>query len=292
MDARSGVGSTATGDHAAMSVWYCVPSKRPEAEATKCLSAWRERGYKIAVWHDYGYPKPHPADLEMTAGSAAYPGYTQAVNLLIREVFGVDREAEWFVTGGDDVFPDPNHTAEEIAAQCTTHFAMHWAKVCEECIDEAGLRGKLGDTHSISGPPGWIMRTFGVMQPTGDRWGENPKHHRPEMRSAYIDRVCGSPWMGREFCRRINGGNGPLWSEYRHMYEDEELYDVAMKLGILWQRPDLIHYHEHWGRKPDATTDDMPEFLKAANSTEEWNKAKALYERRRAAGFPGHEPLP
>jgi hypothetical protein len=70
------------------------------------------------------------------------------------------------------------------------------------------------------------------------------------------------------------------------------LYDVAMKLGILWQRPDLIHYHEHWGRKPDATTDDMPEFLKAANSTEEWNKAKALYERRRAAGFPGHEPLP
>jgi hypothetical protein len=154
-----------------MSVWYCVPSKRPEAEATKCLTAWRERGYKIAVWHDYGYPKPHPADLEMTAGSAAYPGYTQAVNLLIREVFGVDREAEWFVTGGDDVFPDANHTAVEIAAQCADHFAI------------VGGSGK--------------SRTFGVMQPTGDRWGENPKHHRPEMRSAYIDRVCGSPWSRR-----------------------------------------------------------------------------------------------
>jgi hypothetical protein len=35
-----------------MSVWYCIPSKRPPEEAEKCLKLWRERGYKIALWVD------------------------------------------------------------------------------------------------------------------------------------------------------------------------------------------------------------------------------------------------
>jgi hypothetical protein len=124
--------------------------------------------------------------------------------------------------------------------------------------------------------------TFGVMQPTGDPWeGSN------------ISAICGSPWMGREFCRRMNGGAGPMWPEYFHMFNDEELQLVALKLGVLWQRPDLTHRHEHWARRGNETVaEGMPAFLERANSRENWDKMKALFEQRKAAGFPGHEPIP
>jgi hypothetical protein len=116
--------------------------------------------------------------------------------------------------------------------------------------------------------------TFGVMQPTGDGHG--------------IDTICGSPWLGREFCRRMYGGRGPYWEEYRHLFDDTELQQVALKLGVLWQRPDLTHKHNHWS----WTGKPMPEFLQEANSIEHWNKNEALFKRRSALGFPGHEPLP
>ena len=115
------------------------------------------------------------------------------------------------------------------------------------------------------------------------------------MMGAYIDRVCGSPWMGREFCLRINQGRGPLWPEYFHMGEDEELQAVALKYGVLWQRPDLIHLHQHWGRalpgEVMAPRTRMPKFLEKANSGAEWDKYKRLFAQRSAAGFPGSEPL-
>jgi hypothetical protein len=173
---------------------------------------------------------------------------------------------DWFVTGGDDTEPDANHSAEEIARQCRSYFATL-------------TRDK----------DGWGGETFGVMQPTGDRYGADERH-LGERGSAYIDRVCGSPWMGREFCRRMYQGNGPLFEGYFHMGEDEELQAVAQKLGVLWQRPDLIHFHRHWARK-NKDRADMPKFLEKANSAEEWQKYKQLFAERKSAGFPGHEPL-
>lgn len=128
--------------------------------------------------------------------------------------------------------------------------------------------------------------TLGVMQPTGDRFA-----------GGHIDRICGSPWMGREFCLRANGGLGPLWPEYTHMFVDEELQHVALKLGVLWQRRDLVHLHRHFMRVSDALDSNAvqrptPEFLKEANSPAHWAKFDALFKSRRDAGFPGHEPLP
>jgi hypothetical protein len=72
--------------------------------------------------------------------------------------------------------------------------------------------------------------TFGVMQPTGDRWANGS-----------IDRICGSPWLGREFCTRMYHGKGPMYGGYLHMFGDEELQHVATRLGVLWQRRDLTH---------------------------------------------------
>ena len=128
-----------------------------------------------------------------------------------------------------------------------------------------------------------FVGTFGVMQPIGDLklW--------PGSR---IDTFAGSPWMGREFCRRMYGGQGPLFAGYHHMHGDEELQDIATRLGVFWQRPDLTHKHMHWGRKPGgASRADIPAFLAPVNTASHWERSKALFESRRAAGYPGHEPL-
>ncbi len=232
-----------------MSVWFAIPSKRPPEEAEPVLKLWRERGYKIALWRD---DMDFPYGIVDYIRADPYPGYSIAVNSLVRDILSSDEQAEWIVTGGDDVEPDPNHSAEEIARECSD----------------------------------WRADTFGVMQPTGDRWGEHDII--PGKVGAYIDRICGSPWMGREFCRRMYQGNGPLYSGYFHMFEDEELQCVAQKLGVLWQRRDLTQYHRHYGR----LCQPRPAFLDKAAGREHWREAEAIFKCRWEQGFPGHEPIP
>ncbi len=227
-----------------MTIWFAVPSVRPVEEAEKRLCKWREMGYRIALLRQ---GLPMEADLLITADR--YAGWCNSVNILAAEILKRDPDAEWIVSGGDDYIPDLAHRAEDIARDCTAHFGG----------------------------------TFGVMQPTGDRWGSAPGR-------AYIDGICGSPWMGREWCRRAYGGRGPMWAEYMHMFGDEELQCVVTKLGVFWQRRDLIQYHDHWGRQP-AGRAGMPDFLKPFNSPAHWNQAQRLFNSRRAAGFPGHEPI-
>ena len=235
-----------------MSVWLTIPSARPPAEAEKCLALWRKQGYRIALWRDMpAWDAPSDPPFEFMHVEPMYPGYAEAVNRLISQVMALDPHAEWFVTGGDDVEPDLNHTADEIAPQLTAHFAG----------------------------------TFGVMQPTGDRFARGS-----------IDRIAGSPWIGREFARRMYGGNGPYWHEYTHMFVDEEIQCVAEKYGVFWQRRDLIHLHHHFQRESVALNSPAidkprPAFLDEANSPEHWGKYQAIFKARKVAGFPGSEPL-
>lgn len=238
-------------------VWLAIPSARPNGGT---IPLWRDRGYKIAVVRDEAQKLPYEVDI--FESFLPYPGYAISVNALVEYILRQDPDARWIVTGGDDVEPDMNHTPEQITRQCTEYFSdLH-----NECCRDAR-----------------VSRTFGVMQPTGDRWARGS-----------IDRICGSPWMGREFCERMYGGEGPLYYGYTHMHVDEELQAVAVKLGVLWQRPDLIHLHRHWMREtwPKVQRAECPEFLKEANSMRHWNESKALFQSRKAAGFPGHEPLP
>lgn len=226
-----------------MSVFLCVPSKKAAPEAQAVIERWRTRGYKTAIWRDVG-DAAIECDLMLTG---EYPGYARSMNALASEA--LKRGAQWCILAGDDIDPDPTHDPAEIARECAEHFGG----------------------------------TFGVMQPTGDRWGADRR--QPNFcGSAYIDRVAGSAWCGAEFCRRMYGGGGPLWAGWHHMFVDQELQEVAEMLGIFWQRPELIQMHNHWGR----TGGRMPEYLKRANA--EFNTAGALFADRKAARFPGHEP--
>lgn len=155
-------------------------------------------------------------------------------------------DPDWIVTGGDDIKPDPTRVPWEIADECTEYF----------------------------------NGTFGIMQPTGDQ------DHMQQNGTCAAERVCESPWMGREWCDRAYGGRGPIWEEYFHFFEDEDLHEVAKRLGVLWHRPDVNQYHHHWTREGKR----RPEYLDPAKLN--WHDAKALFEKRKAAGFPGHGPLP
>lgn len=265
-------------------VYYLCPSKRHPAEAEKYLHRWIDQGYKVLVQRDPGEP------ISVAHVQREYLGYAEAVNNLVACAMTIPG-SQWYVIGGDDILPDPNKDADEIAMECEQYF---FGDVSDRRISRS---------------------TFGVMQPTGDRWGECPDAHdfkaRPHqphvctcgrgrdcdqhLKGAYIDRVAGSPWIGREFARRINQGKGPLWPEYFHMFEDQELMEVATKLGVFWQRRDIVQHHQHWGRpKPGqkyGQAENMPAFLQKANSGEMWKLSRELFESRKARGFPGSEPI-
>lgn len=244
-----------------MSVWLTIPSARPPEQANTVMQKWRDQGYKIALFldnHDF-YDRVYDRVLV-----GKYPGYAQAVNLLIKDVAYMRQDAEWFVIGGDDTSPDPNKRADEIAQECTNRFSQ------------------IGFDATTGKPLYGHKNTFGVMQPTGDPFA-----------GRQIERICGSPWIGRDFALRINQGIGPLWPEYQHMFVDEEIQEVAKKYGVLWQRRDLCHHHEHWTRNGDVAdySKPLPAFLREANSPEHWKKYGDIFRARKQAGFPGSEPL-
>ncbi len=237
-------------------VWYCVPAKRME-EST--LPIWRERGYKIAAFLDEEDSCPIVPDILVRG---IYEGYAIAVNKLIKRVLAEDSNCFWFVTGGDDVFPDPTHSPEDIAIECSEFF-----------YNRADPRR----TDRIR------RSTWGVMQPTGDRNGEQEDWAQRSYPTepAYIDRICGSPWMGRMFCEMLYGGRGPLWPEFYHMYVDEHLQGVAKKLNILWQRRDLIQKH----RCAALRNEPVPEFLKTVYTRKHWDESKEIFMRLKDGGF-------
>jgi hypothetical protein len=196
-----------------------------------------------------------------------------ATNALAKDVLETDSQCDWIIAGGDDVDPDPNHTADEIARECSEYFDDLYMFRCEDGNDFA--RAMTSEQYS----------TFGVMQPTGDRFA-----------GGSIDRIAGSPWMGRAWCERINQGRGPLWPDYLHVFADEELQNVAIKYGVFWQRPELIHLHHHFQRESDALDSKavpraIPPHLIEANSKDHWYKFKTLFNERTRTGFPGSEPL-
>ena len=246
-----------------MSVWMCAPSKRPTLIAQGIVNEWEALGYKTAIWRDTG-DDPVLCDLLIRG---EYPGHYDCANRIVRAVFSHDPKCDWVVCASDDTEPDKTHTPRTIAEQCSAYFEEPGALI-------EGAEARL-----------WVNATFGVMQPTGDRFANGS-----------IDRICGSPWIGREFARRMYGGRGPWFPEYTHMFGDEELQNVALKLGVLWQRPDLIHLHHHFMRTHEgidspAQKIEVPPHLVEANSRQHWDRYRALFNARKEAGFPGHEPI-
>lgn len=116
--------------------------------------------------------------------------------------------------------------------------------------------------------------TFGVAQPT---------------RCATPDITDGAPYplVGAEFARRINGGRGAFREEYGHYFDDREVHDVAERLGCFATLPDIEikHLHHSYGY-PDMLPKQARQRARSCHTA-----ARKLYDERKAAGFPGHEPI-
>lgn len=264
-----------------------MPSKKPVAEANIALSKWRKRGYSIGLVRDPGEDSPaliadHLFVLD------PYPGYSRSINRIAKEVLAFDESCNWVVAAADDMHPDASMDPDLIAKQCTEYFA---------------LNGKASLDKTT-------RATYGVMQPTGDRWGDHGTGHKfekwpdqphrcihcgqaektpPHMVGAYADRVAGSAWLGREWCRTMNKGSGPFFPGFTHMFSDECLQEVAQLVGVFWQRRDLIHYHDHWGRAQAparyGNAENMPTYIAQWNTSAHWNESKALLDRLRQSDF-------
>ncbi len=238
-------------------------------------------GYKVALWRDFSNEDGLVAD--WVTWRYKYPGYAAAVNEIAAYVFHFDTACDWIVATGDDTLPDPTKRADEIAEECTRHFVCNsLTRVVNRFggeMDWCAIRAM--DIKTVGTCPG---ATFGVMQPTGDPWSDRM--------GRIIERIAGSPWLGREWCKRANGGLGPLWPKFYHCFADETLQCVAQQLGVFWQRPDLTHMHNNWARKPGTTYAEMPPFLAVANSPEHWKESKAEFERLKASGFKECLPIP
>jgi len=133
-------------------VWYAIPSASP-ARCRETLPVWRKMGYRVAVLQNRERGEI-PADL--TEWADEYPGWAASVNLLAAQL--VRRGARLVVTGGDDMLPDRDHLAADIAREFHERFP-----------DGFGVMQPTGDevmnTAEYCGSPwlgrGWIERAYG-----------------------------------------------------------------------------------------------------------------------------------
>lgn len=147
--------------------------------------------------------------------------------------------ADVCILAGDDMHPDPVKSAQELATEYLAHF-----------------------------PTG-----LGVMQPCGDPQGD------------LIDgmpnagRICGSPWVGRDWVRLAYGGRGPVNPKYTAFYADEELKIVAQQHDALWMRKDVTQYHFHW------SWNHLPKQAYHERNQKSWDLDKQLFESSKLTGF-------
>ncbi len=97
-------------------VWFAIPS----ASVDRCrenLPKWREMGYRIAILQNR-QRADIPADI--VQWSDTYPGWGESINILCRDI--IPASADIVVSGGDDMLPDPNKPAAQLAAEYFDRF--------------------------------------------------------------------------------------------------------------------------------------------------------------------------
>jgi hypothetical protein len=155
--------------------------------------------------------------------------------------------ADVCVLAGDDMDPDPKLDAQDIAERYFSHFE----------------RGQ------------------GVYQPTGDNQGEliGGKWNS--------QRICGSPWVGREWCERAYLGKGPVDGRFWAFYADELMKEVAEQHDLLVQDDEVQQWHRHWSWPKNG----LPKQPYHDRNQKEWFKDKEIFLASKAAGFPEAEFL-
>jgi hypothetical protein len=197
--------------------------------ADSVLHEWRRMGYRTAVLIDPGMRRP-AADVVIIESD--WRGYAAAMNRLSYDLRG---SFDILVAAADDLLPDVDQPAACIAETYCDMFPQ---------LD-------------------------GVMQPTGDRYGQTGP-------------AAVSPWIGARFIAHRYGGRGPYWPGYHHLFCDTELAEVARRRECYAEVATVAQYHRHWSRGHEDT-------LPAHRRAEIVARARLdreLFEARLSHGFP------
>ncbi len=184
-------------------VWYAIPSASPE-KARRSLPAWRERGYRVAVLQNQEAADV-PADRVLWADH--YPGWAASINRLHREV--VPPSADLIVSGGDDMWPDPDRSAGDLANDFFDRFPDGFG-VMQPCGD-----GFFGSQNFCGSP--WLGRSFceRMYRGRGPMW-PGYRHNYADLELHHVAGALGVLWMRPEVIQAHehfsrSGEEEPAW---------------------------------------------------------------------------------
>ena len=115
----------------ALDIWCCWPTVNIE-KSREMIDVWHEQNYKVAVLVNPPHINVDLLEADQVIVQNEWQGFSIAANILCKEVPG-----DIVVVVGDDIYPDKEHTPQEIGG---------------------AFQKKFPDL-------------FGIMQPTGDKFG-------------------------------------------------------------------------------------------------------------------------
>lgn len=163
-------------------VWFAIPSASVE-RCRERLPAWRDRGYRIAILQNVERGEI-PADI--VQWSDDYPGWGESINILCSSI--VPESADIIVSGGDDMLPDPDRTAQELAAEYFERFP-----------DGFGVMQPAGDSfmwaENYCGSPWFGRRFFSAMYGGHGPMCGGYRHNWADYELYWVARCIGKLWM-------------------------------------------------------------------------------------------------
>jgi hypothetical protein len=207
--------------------WVVMPTAGA-AHVPATVSRWKAKGYKLALFCDEGM-HIDGADLIV---SGTYRGVWNACNETARAA--LEHGAEVCLFAGDDMEPDPHHTAEEIAAQYLERFP-DGSGLMQPCGDPQGD----GAARRICGSAWfgreWIRGAYEGRGPTnGDYW-----HFFGDEELALVGEQLGLLWWRpdlTQFHRHWSWGHMPKQAYHtknQHWwYRDRDLFEARRAAGF------------------------------------------------------------
>lgn len=250
-------------------VWFAIPS----ASVDRCrenLPRWREMGYRIAILQNRERGDI-PAD--KVVWSDDYPGWGESINILCRRI--VPDTASIVVSGGDDMLPDPDKPAQQLAAEYFERFP-----------DGMGVMQPAGDdfmwSRNYCGSPWFARPFFSTMYRGRGPMHGGYRHNWADYELYWVARCRNMLWMRQDatqyhahFTR--DGSERPDW--WQSAVGDTDRRDCELFLSRK--------YRFFPGHEPTvfATPFDEQELLRHEQGVAEWrwNRSYAPHSLASAA---------
>jgi hypothetical protein len=245
-------------------VWVVIPSRNIE-RAKSAVKIWQTAGYKVCCIFDMDTTIPNRVD-EFNSIFQKY-GDKKPIDICVKDkIAGADSEliykkfpGYWLACNEEvRILANESKTIVLAADDMEPDPNKHPSDIEKEIYEKY--------------PDGYC-----VMQPTGD--------DKNGMDGVW--RICGSPWFGIGWIREAYEGKGPCPLPPFAFYGDEHIFNVSKNQGVLWQRPDLSQFHNHWCRTDSKKTKRLD--YQITNSDLWWDKDQKWFFDQRDKNFPGSE---